>query len=552
VEEKPSVSSSNFLGRDRDSRIDSSGSEKKSASPKVDKQVSVDASSKSNKDKSERAGGPRDDKKAPIVSDAKEPVIGSDKASRIGGLIGKEMDAGRSRENDRSTKSVGSERSVKNEPAITDIKGQNSGRQHKDDAGEKLQRSGGKALVKPGVLGKDAAKSADGIGKDVRFGRDVDAKGIDLRVNKHDAAKGNPIMNNRIRTEIGNKTANRVVNKSEGCKVRIRRSEWVGPHHVIYEDCPHLIDHGYHYDHAYIDYHGRICHRVIWPGYHYLVGYNWGPCRTFRYVYPYYHRKYIFVSIGGYWPVEYTCMRYYWYGYHPYIWSGYYPMPYEVQGDTYNYYTYNYYYDNEPVGATTTTEPIETTNYIKPVDHTTFADVREKLARQQAEQPAPETLADTFFEEGVKAFEVNDFNTAVVKFSNAMELAPGDMILPFAYSQALFANEQYTEAAVVLRSALVKVTPDKEGVFYPRGLYSSDDILFEQIAQLKEKAGLYSFDADLQLLLGYQLLGVGEIDEAVEPISKASEDLENASAAGVMLKLLEKMKANGDSQATKQ
>jgi tetratricopeptide (TPR) repeat protein len=252
--------------------------------------------------------------------------------------------------------------------------------------------------------------------------------------------------------------------------------------------------------------------------------------------------------------VEYTCARYYWYGYHPYAWYGYYPIPYEVQGDTYNYYTYNSYYDNEPAASTTTTTawPTQTENYIRPVDSNTFADVREKLARQTAAQPDQATLADTYFEEGVKVFEVNDFNAAAVKFAKAMELAPDDMVLPFAYAQALFANGQYTESAQVLRAALVKVSPDKEGVFYPRGLYSGDDILFEQVIRLSEKAEVFSFDADLQLLLGYQLLGLGEVDEASEPLLRAGEDLQNASAAAVLLKLQEKIKANGAVQGAKQ
>ena len=307
-------------------------------------------------------------------------------------------------------------------------------------------------------------------------------------------------------------------------------------------------------DHMYMDCHQRICHRIIWPSYRYLVHYNWGPYGTFRYVYPYYHRKYIFVSLCGYWPVEYTCARYYWYGYHPYAWYGYYPIPYEVQGDTYNYYTYNSYYDNEPAASTTTTTawPTQTENYIRPVDSNTFADVREKLARQTAAQPDQATLADTYFEEGVKVFEVNDFNAAAVKFAKAMELAPDDMVLPFAYAQALFADGQYTESAQVLRAALVKVSPDKEGVFYPRGLYSGDDILFEQVIRLSEKAEVFSFDADLQLLLGYQLLGLGEVDEASEPLLRAGEDLQNASAAAVLLKLQEKIKANGAVQGAKQ
>jgi tetratricopeptide (TPR) repeat protein len=204
-------------------------------------------------------------------------------------------------------------------------------------------------------------------------------------------------------------------------------------------------------------------------------------------------------------------------------------------GDTYNYYTYNYYDDTPAVDAGYTAYDTGT------VDHTTFADVREKMA-QQALEPAEPTLADRYFEDAVKAFELNNYERAAELFAQAMALAPDDMILPFAYCQALFAAGRYTEAAEVLRAALAKVSPEEEGIFYPRGLYSKDDILFEQMNQLADKAALYSFDPDLQLLLGYNLLGIGELDEAVEPLRLATLDLENAPAATVLLNLLEKIR----------
>jgi tetratricopeptide (TPR) repeat protein len=270
-----------------------------------------------------------------------------------------------------------------------------------------------------------------------------------------------------------------------------------------------------------------------------MLHYSFGPWSTFRYVYPYYHRKYLFVSLGGYWPLSYRYRRYYWYGYHPYTWYGYYPIAREVQGDTYNYYTYNYYNDDNAVafGSSSVIDGIQ------PVDHNTFADVRERLAQQATEEPGEVTLADTYFEAAVKAFEADDYDVAIEKFAEAMALAPDDIILPFAYSQALFAKERYSEAAEVLRTVLANVSPDKEGVFYPRGLYPDDDVLFEQINLLAERAELYSFDADLQLLLGYQLLGIGKLDEAVEPLQQASRDMENAVAATTLLNVLEKIRA---------
>jgi hypothetical protein len=98
---------------------------------------------------------------------------------------------------------------------------------------------------------------------------------------------------------------------------------------------------------------------------------------------------------------------------------------------------------------------------------------------------------------------------------------------------------------------LAKVRPEKEGVFYPRGLYPNEDVLLGQIDRLAEKAELFTFDADLQLLLGYQLLGIGEVDQAVEPLMYASKDLVNADAAAVLLELLEKIKtSNGKAEGT--
>ncbi|MFH1715935.1 MAG: tetratricopeptide repeat protein, partial [Planctomycetota bacterium] len=280
----------------------------------------------------------------------------------------------------------------------------------------------------------------------------------------------------RTLRKVGAPEQTTVVNRVPSAEaVRVSRYSAVRPATVVYYDQPHLISHSYHYDYAYRDYHGLLCHRIVWPSYCFGVYYNCGPRFSFRYVYPYYHRKYLFVSLGGYWPVSYSYLRYYWYGSHPYNWYGYYPVAREVQGDTYNYYTYNYYNDGEAVQTSSVVDP----------------SVYQNMAQQKAE-PAEQTLADTYFEEAVKIFEAGRYSAAVEKFARAMELAPNDMILPFAYGQALMANGQYPEAAEVLRTALAKVSPDKEGVFYPRGLYPDEKTLLAQIDELAKKAELFS------------------------------------------------------------
>jgi len=302
--------------------------------------------------------------------------------------------------------------------------------------------------------------------------------------------------------------------------------------HASYHDRPDLIAHRPHHLYSYYDVHHRLCHRVIWPRYYFTVGYHFGSNWHFGYVYPYHHRKYVFISLGGYWPYDYSYARYYWYGYHPYVWYGYYPVAREVATETNNYYTYNYYNDDGSVSTYQTTDDASAQGI--------NAELRERLAQQKAE-PAPQTQADTRFEEGVKSFESGDYSVAAEKFAKAMAMSPEDMILPFAYAQALFADEQYSRAADVLRVAIRKVSPEKEGVFYPRGLYADDDVLFKQIEELLNEVDDSGDNADLQLLLGYHLLGTGETGYAREPLEKAGQDAKNAEAVAVLLRLLEKI-----------
>ena len=257
------------------------------------------------------------------------------------------------------------------------------------------------------------------------------------------------------------------------------------------------------------------------------------------YVYPYYHRKYIFVSFGGYWPAGYSYLRYYNYGYHPYRWYGYYPREYPLAGDTYNYYTYNY----DDVSGGGAVPIIGAADGITPADEYTFADVRERMAQEDAQEPAAETQADRYFEKGVKAFEKGDYAEAVEVFHQAVLLEPEDIVLPFTYAQALFANSRYPEAAGVLRKSIERLDTDEQGIFYPRGLYSQDSELLEQVDKLRDQSRIYSFDADLQFLLGYQLIGTDRYDEAAEALDQASLDFKNAPAAEKLLHLLEKITA---------
>ncbi|MCL5282061.1 MAG: tetratricopeptide repeat protein [Planctomycetes bacterium] len=301
-----------------------------------------------------------------------------------------------------------------------------------------------------------------------------------------------------------------------------------------YYDRPDLIRHTDRHIYSYYDPYHRLHHRVIWPSYYYPVYYPFGSYAYCSYVWPYYHRKYVFISLGGWWPYDYDYMRYYWYGYHPYVWYGYYPVASEVAVGSDNYYTYNYNYYGDDGSYTTYSSDA-------PLDPVTQARLRAQLEQQKTAQPAPQTLADTRFDEGVKSFEAGEYAAAAAKFQEAQTLSPNDMILPFAYAQALFAHGQYDQAADVLRGALKNVTPEKEGVFFPRGLYTNDDVLYGQIDKLLDKADQAENDSDLQLLLGYQLLGVGETGHAREQLEQAAQDPKTAESAAILLRLAEKM-----------
>jgi tetratricopeptide (TPR) repeat protein len=196
-----------------------------------------------------------------------------------------------------------------------------------------------------------------------------------------------------------------------------------------------------------------------------------------------------------------------------------------VAGDTYNYY----YYDQSAPRQDD------------------LGQAQKDLEEEAPAKPAEESQADRYFEQAVKAFEAADYAAAAAKFLDSQKLAPDDMVLPFAHVQALFAGGEYKQAAESLRKALIKASPEQEGVFYPRGLYRDDSVLQRQVEQLARAVRLDSTDSDLSLLLGYQLLGVGRFDEAVGHLQNARPDSNNSQSATVLMGLLEKlMKADSD------
>jgi tetratricopeptide (TPR) repeat protein len=300
-------------------------------------------------------------------------------------------------------------------------------------------------------------------------------------------------------------------------------------------DSDDRFHHRFDHDFFFRDRHHRLLSFIIWPDFCYPVFYDWGPYYGFNYAYPYYCQRYVFVSLGGYWP-DYDYLRYYWYPGYLYGWYGYNPVAEQLGGDTYNYYTYNYDYAQQAAGG------------ITPVDSNTFADVRAKMSQQKPQQPAAQTPADAYFDDGVKAFGEGSYSQAADKFAEAMKLSPNDTVLPFAYAQAQFAEGQYKQAADTLRTAVQKSPPDKMGVYYPRGLYLDENVLTGQIDGLAKVVENNPSDSNLQLLLGYQWLGIGDTQKAIEPLKNAQSNPENQAAATMLLNLAEKIQGAGAAQ----
>jgi hypothetical protein len=258
------------------------------------------------------------------------------------------------------------------------------------------------------------------------------------------------------------------------------------------------------------------------------------------YPYGHHHRSSIFINIGGYWPWWYVDLwPWYWYGYYPYYWYEPYPYGYWIGPGVSNYYYYNYQ---------TPAAPPESEYGIQEPNYEAFRQARQRQEQQQQTTEQPETKTDANFDEGVKAFGQGEYNVAVERFAQAVQSAPEDTVMPFAYSQALFAAKDYHKAAQVLRSAIAGTSPETEGVFYPRGLYSSDTVLEKQISELDAAAKANPADYDLQFLLGYEQLGMNRLDEARAHLQEAQNGPVNGPAAKSLLVLIDRLEKEAGQQ----
>ena len=93
---------------------------------------------------------------------------------------------------------------------------------------------------------------------------------------------------------------------------------------------------------------------------------------------------------------------------------------------------------------------------------------------------------------------------------------------------------------------MLRLPEEELTVYFPRGLYEDEKVLNEQIAKLAEVTATEPFNADLKLLLGYQMLGTGEYEKAAEHLNEVRGDAVNGPTAERLITLIEKAESESE------
>ena len=243
------------------------------------------------------------------------------------------------------------------------------------------------------------------------------------------------------------------------------------------------------------------------------------------------------------------------YRYYSYPYTYYYGYPntyyYSLPHRRYYYYGYPYSYDNRryynygtdrPDQYKDTAEDTEQADLRRQLDKSNEAAQRALREARQANKTVEHLKADRYIDSVAKLFAKGDYRQAVGRASEALKAQPDSPILPFVYAQSLFANQQYGDAAGVLRETLRKVDVKEMGVFYSTGFYQSQATLNDQIGNLSEAAQNNPDLSGLQLLLGYQLLGLERFDDARNALELAKTQYTDKDAAETLIWVLNETK----------
>jgi hypothetical protein len=166
----------------------------------------------------------------------------------------------------------------------------------------------------------------------------------------------------------------------------------------------------------------------------------------------------------------------------------------------------------------------------------------ESYQSQQQYEDQTAASIDNQLDKIAEAFASEDYFNAVYYSRRAIEQYPEDVPLKFVYAQSLMADNDYHRAAQALRQAIDAADIENDGIFFPFGIYPNNEILNTHIDKLKQKVRYEPSNTNYQLLLGYELLGIGKYSEASTALEKAKINLENEKYANILLNVIEKSK----------
>lgn len=235
--------------------------------------------------------------------------------------------------------------------------------------------------------------------------------------------------------------------------------------------------------------------------------------------------------------------------YSPFYDRYYYPGP-PLYGPP--YYDNRYYYDrpsdlpydqqySEP---NTETQPPEDTPYAPPqtdTDEQTDDAARQEYERFEQERAAEQARVADYLHRIAEPFRRGDYAEALNQAEQATAAEPDNPILGFAYTQALFANGRYDEAAEALRKSLNAVDMQKQGLFFGEILYPDPGVLNARIADLQQTAQVRPGSADLYLLLSYELMAAGRYDEVPQALRNA-QSYANLQAIDLLKEVLDEIR----------
>lgn len=174
-------------------------------------------------------------------------------------------------------------------------------------------------------------------------------------------------------------------------------------------------------------------------------------------------------------------------------------------------------------------------NYSQPiqVSYTTPVNVVDNSATSQTTSSPSDSVLDN----AVAAFRQQDYDTALDITNNGIAQTPDDAVLHEFRALALFAKQDYQQAAATIHSVLA-VGPGWDWTTLS-GIYANADLYTTHLRTLEAFTKSNPQDAASQFLLAYQYLTCGHNDAAAKHFQQVITLMPNDRVADDMLKMLQ-------------